>query len=77
MRIAFLVLLALAAADVLVCLGLLAVVAAQYRRVRKKAAAKGHALPSVRGEFAFIGLSLLAGLAALYASYIAFVWAAE
>ncbi len=75
MQIVFFVLLALATADVLVCVGLLALVAAQYRRVRKKAAAKGHALPSVRGEIAMITLALLAGLAALYAAFIGVVWA--
>lgn len=75
MRIAFLVLLAFAAADVLVCLGLIALAAAKYRRVRARAAAKGHALPSVRGEFAMIGLALVAGLAALTAAAVAVAWA--
>lgn len=69
MRVALLSVLVCAAIDLLVCLGLLAVVWLEHRRVRREAAASGEPIASANGTFgcliggALVGFALVTGTA--------------
>jgi len=68
MRTALVVLLLFAAADLIGCGLLLAVVWAEYRRQRRVARAAGEPVPPpASGQFVLLGALALLGLVALYA----------
>jgi len=67
MRTAVVVLLMLAAIDLAVCGLLLAIVWAEYRRLRRAARLAGEPVPPpATGQFVFLGLLGLVGCALLY-----------
>jgi hypothetical protein len=66
MRTALVVLIVLAAVDLLACGLLLAVVWIAHRRIRMAAAAAGQPIPSAAGQFAFLGILGVLGGALLY-----------
>jgi hypothetical protein len=67
-RTVLFVLLVCAAADLLACAVLVAVVWAEYRRVRREAAAAGTPVPSAAGSFGCLLLFGLLGIGLLYGS---------
>ncbi len=68
MEIALLIVLVCAAADLIVCAALLALVWVVHRRVRRDAAAAGETIPSAGGQIGCLLVAALLGLAMLFAT---------
>ncbi len=70
MNIALLVMLVFATLDLFLFFILLLFVGTQYRSLRRIAAVNGQPLPSVAGQFAFLGILLTVGLVMLYVALL-------